>query len=175
MLRDGDLRSAEPGGLPILGKPVPRGGKCRNSRRTACRNSSPGADDLTPVPKNRQIAGSFAPRGGTARADFSRAASAPAARPPVPRRPPIAPCRPPASCGCMPKNLSGARTCIGSCGWSSVDSAPASDRLENWKTGGISIGSASSAPPSPFALWRSIDDLRRAGRARRRTGREVLG
>ena len=132
--------------LPIVGKPFPRGRMRQIYSQRTCAQRSGNAGELTLAPKTRQHECRFASRGGTRCArnphwrEFGRArleqrarhaaGGADAARRTTPADPG----------GATQQPLR-----------ASVDTCRPSDMVENRKTCGISIGSASSTPPVALA------------------------
>jgi len=157
----GPDRSAADCRLPNLGNQFPLGPPCRRSQQSLRLLIAHSAGELTQVPNNRQLRRRFASQGGTPRkrncipAAFFGVARmrhrGAVARRGGPAAEPIA---------VELKNCSGCgelrqTRCAGA-----VDTLGVSDRLENRKTCGISIGSALFIPP----VKRSAALLRRSSR-----------
>ena len=162
--RSGERLGAD-GHLPNLGNPFPQATPCCSSQRSLRRLVAHSAGELTQAPNNRQLRRRFASRGGTPATGNRSAARFFSVRPGKggrrdrPAREAVA--------GTIPVELKNFSECAelprpGSP--PAVDTLGASDRLENRKTCGISIGSALFIPPAKrfSALFRRTSRQRHA-------------
>jgi len=193
MRADGPTVQSTPPGLPIVGKRVPRAGHLRKTPRNARVLGTGGAGVLTQAPKNRQLAGRSASRGGTrcattaarARSPGSERAASGSGRTPIGLSPSPGSS---AAAARFRRERSARRPGVAP---GAVDTQRPSDTLANRKTFVISIGSASFFPPESCCEARSstvlADEFRRrpakwkgssfvfreTASARRRFGAEV--
>jgi hypothetical protein len=153
MLRDASARASGTHRLPNVDKAVPRTPRQRKTRRSLPQFAPRSVRVLTLSPKNRQLMCSLASRGGTRSAKNLP----PAKLSGVGRRPSVGGrCRACRGAGGRAYSDTRGFRCDSNPGLragapSGVDTEGVSDRLENRKTCGISIGSAPFVPPGSRA------------------------